>query len=90
MIIPYQKCSSQEEAREAIQGKLPELLKTFRAEINHKKSDPNHISVKGKGFEVSVEFQPNEAKLSLCLSFFLKAFQGKIEEKIRQRLERVL
>ena len=90
MTIPYQKCSSQEQAQEALQTRLPKLLKTFKAKINQKNSDQDHLTIEGSGFKILAQFQPSEIHLSLNLNFLLKNFQGKIEKKIRRELEKIL
>ena len=88
--VKYSKSANADEAFDAAKEQItPEYLQKWNvnADISYNKPGKK-ISAKGKGFELSLNFQETETVLDVSLSLMLKPFKNKIVSTIEEKLKR--
>ena len=87
MVITYKKCTSRAEALKNLKGTmLKEMLKTFQVKADITDNGVDEMKVKGKGFNVVVNFNESDLHVSCKLSLFLRPFKGKIEHILKKEI----
>ena len=90
-IIPYSHCSTQEEAYNIVQQKIPELLSQWKivADVSYQSGSPQ-VSAKGKGFSMDITFENNQAVADVSLSFPLSTLKNTILSPLKKEFTKYL
>ncbi len=90
--INYRVVKDPKSAFQLVKGYLtPQLMEKFKVEAQFDYDEYNNeIRASGKGFDLTMRFLETLVEVDLDVSFFLKAFQKTIMEKIEKMLRSIL
>ena len=86
--IYYRDGLTREQAYKKIKKLItPENMEKFKVKADFYYSEDRSINAKGKGFELTIDFLEDMAKIHLNLSFFLSALKGKVMDSISRQVK---
>jgi hypothetical protein len=88
LTVNYSKAGNKDEAFDLAKAQItPEYIEKFKvkAGVDYDKTAGKMIAT-GKGFTLTLSFGKSSVDAKLELSFFLKAFKGKILETLERKL----
>lgn len=91
LTINYEKVTNKEEAYSAVKARItPELIAKWNVKADFTYNENASIVAKGKGFELTMNFDEATATVDLKLGILLKAFRGKVLESVDRQLRRAI